>query len=70
VTPTPPRMTRSQVTRLTGESSQPQRTTEKEVILETPPKKKCSKTLDETIIVCEQSVEHNELHGDPKIKNC
>jgi hypothetical protein len=67
VTPTPPRMTRSRAARLTGESSQPQETTEKEVILKTPPKKKHSKTLGEMIIVCEQSEEHNELHGDPEI---
>jgi hypothetical protein len=40
---------------------------EKEVILETPPNKKHSKTLSETIIVHELFVEHDELHGDPKI---
>jgi len=67
VIPTPPRMTRSQTTRLTGESSQPQIIEEKEVILKTPPNKKHSKTLDQMVIVHEQSVENNELHGDLKI---
>jgi hypothetical protein len=67
VTSTPPRMTRSRATRLVGESSQPYKTIENAVIVDTPPKKKRSKTLGETIIVCEQSVENNELHGDPKI---
>jgi hypothetical protein len=46
-------MTRSQAVRVDGESSQPQKTIENEVILETPPKKKCSKTLDERKIVHE-----------------
>jgi hypothetical protein len=67
MTSTPPRMTRSRTTRLVGESTQPQRTIEKEVIVDTPPKKKCSKTLGEKIIVGEHSVEHIELHGDPEI---
>jgi hypothetical protein len=52
VMPNPPRMTRSQA-RLIGELSQPQKTTEKEVIIETPPKKKNSRTLEETIVVYE-----------------
>jgi hypothetical protein len=69
VTPIPPRMTRSQAVRVDVESSKPQKTIENEVILETPPKKKCSKTLDERKIVHELSIEHKKLHGETKIVN-
>jgi hypothetical protein len=51
--PTPQRMPRSQVSKLIEVSSQIQKTTENEVILENTPKKKRSNISNETIIVCE-----------------
>jgi len=45
MTSTQPRMTRIRTTRLVGESTQPQRKIEKEVIVDTPPKKSVQRLL-------------------------